>query len=110
MPVYSVSYKTRKWLSYSEWEEVVALTQGSEPGESWKQMQEEGALTRIRPVVQSFGPGPDRLGVYDVVEMYMGISLGPLVVEEDQFQYTGSVLPLYSLARCEVVSRSVSWS
>ena len=103
VPVYSVSYKTRKWLSYLEWEEVVASTQGSEPGESWKLMREEGAPTRTRP-------GPNHLGVWNVVEMYIDIWLSPLVVDADQFYYTGSALPLYVTSGVEVVSRSVVWS
>ena len=83
-----------------QWDEVVASTQGSEPGESWKLMREEGAPTRTRP-------GPNHLGVWNVVEMYIDISLSPLLIDADQFYYTGSVLPLYASSSCEVVSRSV---
>ena len=50
--VYSVSYKTRCWMTWAGYSQFVEDTQGCEALQQWDVMVEAGATTRQRPSEQ----------------------------------------------------------
>ena len=88
MVTYSVSYMSRKWMTYIEYEALVHDSGGSEAWESWQQMTVDGAKRRTRS-------GLNIHGIDNCIEMWIHINLSPVVVDEATCVSPHSVLEVY---------------
>ena len=87
--VYSVSYKTRCWMTFAEYSQFVDDTQGCEALQQWEVMVAAGATLRQRP------PENPSLSNTGVTEIRIQLDMSPVVIDEETFFAARSVLEIY---------------
>ena len=94
VPIYSVSYKARKWMTYLEWEKLIYETlpgaTGSEAEPMWTKMLLRGNPRRQRDQDNTVSTSTP------TIEMCCDVEFPPVDVTQSFFYRGGSILDIYS--------------